>query len=153
MEVKPYLNHLIEHSRWANQSVLDSLKQLPSGDGVDILAHILITEKVYYDRITGQEPWPLEFWPKLSLEEMDNLLRKNYDYYSHFVCSHSVKQLSGMVKYKNSRGTTYQNDISEMIIHVALHGQHHRGQINRIIRQAGAEPPVIDYIWFTRLRE
>jgi uncharacterized damage-inducible protein DinB len=152
MEQKHYLKHLVEHPNWANRRILNAIGQHPAGDGVELFAHILTTENVYYRRITGQEPWPLEFWPKLSLEEMADLLQENYDNYNNFISSHSEKQLSGTVKYKNGKGTTYQNDISEMIIHVALHGQNHQGQITRLIHAAGGEPPVTDYIWYTRLR-
>lgn len=152
MELKHYLKHLVEHSNWANRRILSALGQHASGDGVELFAHILTTENVYYQRITGQEPWPLEFWPKLSMEEMADLIQENYTKYSSFISSHSENQLSDMVKYRNSKGTTYQNDISEMIVHIALHGQHHRGQIARWIRTEGGEPPVTDYIWYTRLR-
>lgn len=69
MELKYYLKHLVEHSNWANRRILRAFGQHHSGDAVQLFAHILTTENVDYRRITGLEPWPLEFWTKLSLEE------------------------------------------------------------------------------------
>ena len=41
--------------------------------------------------------------------------------------------------------------LAETIFQVASHSTHHRGQINRSLRQLGGEPPLMDYIawvWF-----
>jgi uncharacterized damage-inducible protein DinB len=38
------------------------------------------------------------------------------------------------------------------LMHVALHGAYHRGQIAQVIRQGGGEPVNTDFITFQRLR-
>jgi uncharacterized damage-inducible protein DinB len=35
---------------------------------------------------------------------------------------------------------------AEIVLHVAMHSQYHRGQINSRLRQVGGEPAVVDYI-------
>ncbi|MBN4081241.1 hypothetical protein JYT44_02630 [Caldithrix abyssi] len=37
-----------------------------------------------------------------------------------------------------------------MLMHLALHGEHHRGQIARIMRRSGDKPAVMDFITFCR---
>ena len=34
-----------------------------------------------------------------------------------------------LVTYKNSKGTEFRNSKRDILTHVALHGQYHRGQI------------------------
>lgn len=40
--------------------------------------------------------------------------------------------------------------IGGILTHLALHGQHHRGQCLTAIRRAGGTPPVIDFIHASR---
>jgi uncharacterized damage-inducible protein DinB len=37
-----------------------------------------------------------------------------------------------------------------MLVHVALHGQYHRGQVALLLRASGFEPATTDYIAWTR---
>lgn len=121
-------SHLIEHSRWANLQILDALENTPSDDSLGILAHIVTADQVYYERMTGRETWPLEFWPRLSLEQITDLIGNNHENYNRFLDTTPEEKLSNKVQYKNSKGTLYHSVISEMILHTGLHGQHHRGK-------------------------
>jgi uncharacterized damage-inducible protein DinB len=54
------------------------------------------------------------------------------------------------VHYRNSAGNEFDNTVRDILTHVALHGQYHRGQIARAMRAAGREPVYTDYIGFIR---
>lgn len=138
---------------WADIRTLESLQQTPAEDGVRLLAHVLTTEQIYYQRISGQDPWPQDFWPALSLAQCVPLITQNYEQYRRFLQDHTEAALDRKVRYRNSRGNVYHTAIREMLIHLALHGEHHRGQIARIVRAAGGEPAVTDYISYTRERD
>ena len=56
-----------------------------------------------------------------------------------------------MISYRTSQGVRQQNNLPEMVTHVSLHGQHHRGQIAQLYRSQGIDPPITDYIVFTRM--
>jgi uncharacterized damage-inducible protein DinB len=61
---------------------------------------------------------------------------------------------AGMVEKRLGRppgATTF----GETALHVALHSQYHRGQVNARLREVGGEPPLVDYIawlWLGRPR-
>lgn len=59
-------------------------------------------------------------------------------------------ELDQFLSYKNSKGTEFHHSIREILTHVALHGQYHRGQINQLLRAADLEPMNVDYITFRR---
>jgi uncharacterized damage-inducible protein DinB len=54
------------------------------------------------------------------------------------------------VHYRNSAGDEFDNAIEDILVHVAMHGSYHRGQITMLVRDAGAEPQPTDYIAFVR---
>lgn len=58
--------------------------------------------------------------------------------------------LEKAIAYKNQTGAAYSTSVRDILTHVALHGQYHRGQINAMLRAAGAEPINVDYITYVR---
>jgi len=58
--------------------------------------------------------------------------------------------LSGGVTYRNSIGDEYTNSPADILIHVALHGAYHRGQIAAAVRAGGDTPATTDYIAYVR---
>lgn len=61
-----------------------------------------------------------------------------------------MSDLDEVVTYKNSKGTEFKTSIKDVLIHVALHGQYHQGQINLQLRINDIEPINLDYITFVR---
>jgi uncharacterized damage-inducible protein DinB len=59
-------------------------------------------------------------------------------------------ELERVVHYANSAGKEFDSRVEDILTHVSLHGQNHRGQINAALRAAGAEPNAVDYIAFAR---
>ena len=58
--------------------------------------------------------------------------------------------LARPIAYRNSAGHAYENSAADIVIHTGMHGEHHRGQIARLLRAAGREPPYTDYIQYVR---
>jgi len=54
------------------------------------------------------------------------------------------------IDYRNSAGQAFRSTVEDILLHVALHGTYHRGQIALVIRGGGGEPASTDYIAFIR---
>jgi uncharacterized damage-inducible protein DinB len=54
------------------------------------------------------------------------------------------------IEYHSSDGAFHKSTLSDIIIHVANHGTHHRGQIATLLRQENIAPPASDFIFFSR---
>jgi uncharacterized damage-inducible protein DinB len=63
---------------------------------------------------------------------------------------HKHDPASTNVEYQNFAGQKFSSLLSDIITHVVNHGTYHRGQIARIIRESGVQPPSTDYIVFAR---
>jgi uncharacterized damage-inducible protein DinB len=70
--------------------------------------------------------------------------------YDAYLAALAADTLGDRVPYVNSAGAAFETPIGEILLHVALHGQYHRGKINLLLRQSSAEPAPTDYIAFTR---
>jgi uncharacterized damage-inducible protein DinB len=151
------LSDLIAHMRWADALVANSLlangllrhSGSPNADAVGVFAHIASVEHLWYARIEGVKPTHA-VWPDLSRDESLALAERHAELYAQLVTGGGENGLLRVVAYRNSAGRDFRNTVGEIVTHVTLHGTYHRGQIARIIRAYGGEPPYTDYIQFMR---
>jgi uncharacterized damage-inducible protein DinB len=143
---------LIRHLIWADARTLASLKTLamPDPEATRLFAHVVVAESIYLDRLEGRDPFPQEFWPELTLDEASSVGTEAAERLARFVAGLKSAFLKEPVRYRNSRGVYFETPIEEMVMHVVLHGERHRGQIARLVRAAGGRPAVTDFITFVR---
>src|SRR6185437_659206 len=89
-------------------------------------------------------------WPSLSLPELAAFAPTMHEGYAAYLATLTDADLEQPVAYVNSAGLTFTNTVVDILMHVALHGQYHRGKVNLLLRQAGAEPALVDFIAFQR---
>ena len=147
---------LIGHMRWADTVVADALAsavrqpdRTKVADPVSVFAHVAATEHLWYSRIRGT-PTDLAVWPELSVAESRAIAIRHADLFDEIVAG-GGDALDHVVSYRNSAGRDFRNSVRDIVIHVTMHGSYHRGQIARLIRAAGGEPPYTDYIQYQRL--
>jgi len=150
METVEHLRHLFAYNDWANRRLIVSLKSADSPRSLEVLTHLLITEKEYYERLYGKDSTGYDFWPKLSLEECGTLAREVAQAYEGLLRRFEEDGLDIRAKYRTSEGIPYENTFRELLTHVLLHSSIHRGNIMLKLREDGFEPPKIDYIIYLR---
>ena len=145
------LKKLLEHSEWADERVLDSLRAMPHPDqrALDLYAHVLGSEHNWLTRILQVAPRE-KIWPELTVERAAALAAENAASLRSFLESLPADQLQRKIPYKNSVGLAFESTIEDMLLHVVLHGCYHRGQVALVMRGAGAEPAPTDYIAWVR---
>ena len=145
------LPRLFEHLKWADERVHSSLVDAanPPPHTLDLFAHVIATEHVWLSRIRGQAP-DVAVWPKLSLAQCAELATRNVDEFLALVESVDETTLDGGITYRNSAGNEFTSTLKDILVHVALHGAYHRGQIAAAVRAGGDTPASTDYIAFVR---
>lgn len=143
------LLRLVGHMRWADALVADALERSPDPEPARLFAHIASVEHLWYSRIHGRTP-RYGVWPALSPAESRAIAAEHADLFEQLVRSTDDDALARVVDYRNSAGNDYQNTVADIIAHTAMHGEHHRGQIARVIRASGREPPYTDFIQYAR---
>lgn len=146
-----HLGRLVEHLVWADARVLAALQAADpaSPRALELYAHVLAAEHIWYTRLAGVTT-DLPVWPVLSLVDCAALAARNATDFSAFVATLDPADLDHEVPYTNSAGQRFSTGVQDILLHVALHGAYHRGQIATTLRDGGRVPATTDYIAFAR---
>jgi len=146
-----HLQKLVDHLVWADARVLEGLRTSPGSDPrtIELYAHVLGAEHVWLARIAGRQP-SVAVWPMLTLDGCSRLAAENAAALRRLLAEAKPDAMAREVRYANSAGRTYDSKVDDILLHVALHGVYHRGQVALIARMAGGIPSPTDYIAFVR---
>ena len=146
-----YFTKVFDHMEWADRRALASLRAMsnPPPTSVELLAHILAATSVWLSRIDGSKS-PVPTWPKLTLDESEQLLEENVKGFKPVLANLSSAGLQKPVTYKNSAGDQFTSTVEDMLTQVFTHASYHRGQIAAQVRAAGGTPNPTDYIAYIR---
>jgi uncharacterized damage-inducible protein DinB len=143
------LEQLYNHDRWANDQIMAELRrEAPDPETARLLAHVVATEHLWLSRIDMLKP-RVAVWPTLSLDEIAALDTENRKRLRELLRRPDDTR-DQIVHYRNSAGHEFDNTVRDILIHIAVHGNYHRGQLARAMRTAGREPVYTDYIGFVR---
>ena len=143
---------MYEHLNWANQCILETLQSIEDENQEvnRLFSHILFAEKVWITRLRGLDSSRLPIWLEVDMEVCAELVMQNEESLTTFLTNLANSDLDKLIFYTNSKGTEFKNSVRDILTHIAMHGQYHRGQINSRLRADGIEPVNIDFITFLR---
>jgi uncharacterized damage-inducible protein DinB len=144
------LTTLMAYNAWANRRVLESLNNgPPESKALQLMAHILVTEKIWLGRLAGRDTMGTDKSPRLAVADCESLSKENQralgEMLDQFASSMDTK-----ITYRNLSGKEFTTSVADILTHVMFHGAYHRGQIALAQRTAGNEPVGTDYILFER---
>jgi uncharacterized damage-inducible protein DinB len=144
------LPRLFSYDAWANREIIRSLRATPDfpPKALKLLSHILSAEILWYERIEGQEQ-SLAVWPDLSLPECDALAQRMGELWPRYL-EQGEDALAKEVRYKNSKGESWNSRAEDILLHLITHSAYHRGQIAMAMRAAGHQPAYTDFIHAAR---
>jgi uncharacterized damage-inducible protein DinB len=136
---------------WADARALKALRKSEGASELahSELAHVLGVEHVWLARLEGRSA-TVAVWPELSVDECEALARETQAGLRAFVERQDENMLDRTVHYRNSAGAEFDSKVSDILLHVALHGSYHRGKVAAALRASSAEPAATDYIGFVR---
>lgn len=160
MEIKEYLKKAYDYTYWANRrylAVADGLtdKQLHTkqghswGDVYSLLLHMLSSETVWLRRWQGDSPKghldPNDY-PTLNAvkEKWAQVEREMHT----FIDRQTEQSLKDELAYSNFSGQRFHVPLWQMLMHVANHETHHRGELAAMfamMKVAHPEEEVIQY--------
>jgi uncharacterized damage-inducible protein DinB len=153
--VPDVIARMYEHMEWADQRLLTLLNTSPlarTQPAMRLFSHLLAAERVWMLRLRGEDSSVQTIWPDLTLEELNARAASNRSDYAHHLEALDEGDLTSEVAYTNQHGNSYRTEVGDILIHVAMHGSYHRGQIAAAVRAAGGDPVNTDYITYVRER-
>jgi len=145
------LARLYGHLVWADTSAIDALRaaKSPPAKAIEIMGHVVGAEEVWLSRLQ-QRPAGAPVWPALSVEGCAELAATNRKALAAYLAGLGDADLDRVVGYVNSAGRSFESKVGDILLHLAMHGSYHRGQVMLLLRDSGNEPAPTDYIAYVR---
>jgi uncharacterized damage-inducible protein DinB len=150
-----HIQRLFRHMSWADDRLFTLMKDVDldadaGRETARLLAHLAAAERVWLLRATGGDASSVPIWPDWPLSETAGVARETRAGYEGLLDSVTEGDLSRVVEYRNSKGQAFHTELGDILLHVAVHGGYHRGQIAAAVRRGGGEPVNTDYITYVR---
>ncbi len=160
-----YFQSLARYNRWANARLYDAVAALPTeehakprpgayfGSLLGTLNHILIGDRLWLQRFEGEGPVPksLDEWAFETLDSLREAREAEDARLLAFTEGLTEEVLAGSLSY---RTMVSPDDVTTPFAltlgHVFNHQTHHRGQAHALVKEAGAEPPPLDLVFYLR---
>ena len=141
---------LWDHAFWADDLLWRALTlgTAPPTAAWREYAHILGAEELWLSRLEERDS-RTSIWPELSTSAASELRRSTRAGYEALL-RQSRDSLDHSITYRNSDAKEFTNRVGDILVHVALHAQYHRGKVNLLLRQEGRAPSPVDFIAFVR---
>jgi uncharacterized damage-inducible protein DinB len=145
------LSRMLDHLRWADEVTFAALRAAKSAPEVVLerFMHVIAAEHVWLARLR-HEPPRVGVWPKFTFDGCASLMAANHREFAALLAAGDGDPFARTLDYTSTQGAPFANSVGDILLHVALHGAWHRGQIAALMRQAGLEPAPSDYILFAR---
>jgi uncharacterized damage-inducible protein DinB len=152
MTATDQLRTLFAHAEWADRRILDALRTLGDAAPVEAIreqTHLVGADEVWLSRVEGRAS-SVPVWPAPSLATIESLTDSVHAGWRRVLDTLRDDRLGERVAYTNSAGQSFETPLGDILLHVAMHAQYHRGKVNLLLRQAGHEPAPADVITYVR---
>lgn len=156
---------LLNYNRWANNRVLNHLKELPDevydreiksvfSSVEEVIGHMYLVDGMWLSVISGD---PLEETMKVieqlreesigkELDEMREQFTWIADKYDIFI--NGLPDPDEVITIEHPQFGKMDSPISALVQHVVNHGTYHRGNITAMLRQQGEEGVPTDFVFY-----
>lgn len=150
------------YNLWANEALCKTVRNLtqeqwaqsiggPFGSFEKLLTHLWDVEELWWQRLKLVEH-PVA--PSLSFSGDVSALcvhwLKASEQWKTWVASTTDATLQHTIEYRNSKREAFKQPVQQILLHLFNHQSFHRGQVSHALRTLGVQPPVLDYIHWSR---
>lgn len=142
---------LFAYDRWANREVLHALQAAvnPPQRSARLMAHVIAAQILWHARMFDS-PNSVPVWPEWTLAETVARADEMAAEWERMLATVTREFLAREFSYKNSKGEPWTSRFEETLMHVAMHGTYHRGQVAADMRAGGLQPAYTDFIHAVR---
>ena len=162
--MKPLFEMLAGYNAWANRRLYAAASELPDaeyradhgaffGSMHGTLNHILVGDRVWMRRFTGEGPMPASLDEILynDLSSLRSAREAEDARIAAYVASLAPSDLAGIIRYRTiSNPADIEQVLSLALLHLFNHQTHHRGQAHCLLTRITGEAPSLDLILYQR---
>ena len=154
---------LADYNHWANRRLYDAALKMPDeqyrrptgvffGSLHGTLNHLLLTDRVWLKRLTGEGEHPARLNAILH-EDLNDLVRARMAEDARLIKvigGYSAADLGKSVSYQTMSGASQQQQLGDILLHLFNHQTHHRGQAHCLLTGLAGEAPSLDLLIYQR---
>lgn len=161
--MKAHFQTFAAYNRWANDRLYAAAAELSEAEFVEdrgaffgsmsgTLNHILVADRIWLRRITGEGPQPKALneilHPDLpglcaARQTEDERLVRTID-------AMDEERIAGTLAYRTTTGEPFEQPLALVLAHLFNHQTHHRGQAHTLLSLHGRNPPPLDLLYYLR---
>jgi uncharacterized damage-inducible protein DinB len=142
------LDRIFSYKAKANNEMLTAMRQFDDASpakqiAIRVINHTYAVDRIFAANMTGAEhgyssPNPGQ---APSLEELSAAIKTSDQWYMDYVSHLNETQLAERIDFRFTDGLPGRMSREEMLMHVTVHGEYHRGQISSLMMQNSIAPP------------
>jgi uncharacterized damage-inducible protein DinB len=155
---------LADYNHWANRRLYGAALAMPDeayrrpigvffGSLHGTLNHLLLTDRIWLRRLTGEGEHPNRL-DAILFDNLNDLLHARMAEDARLkrvVDGYRAPDLDTVIAYQTSSGKPQQQKLQDILLHLFNHQTHHRGQAHACCSiVTGLEPPSLDLLQFQR---
>jgi len=142
------LERLFKYKAHSNDEILAAMQLFDDASpakeiAIRVLSHTYVVDRIFSANLTGTEHGYTS--PNTSqapsLEELSAAIKASDQWYINYVSLLDEAQLAEKIDFSFTDGEPGRMSREEMLMHVAIHGAGHRGQIGLMMMQNSITPP------------
>ncbi len=150
MKVAEHLRRLFDHAAISDADIERALFAAGAPDQPwREYTHILGADETWLARLEGRAP-TLAVFPTLDASHATTHRERIHASFRALLAMRTDAQLERVVHYTNTKGEPFDTAEEDILLHVAMHAQYHRGKVNALLRRDAHEPAPVDYIGYVR---
>jgi uncharacterized damage-inducible protein DinB len=148
-----------EYERDMHRKTLDSLLTVPAENqprpefrkALSLMGHIAAARQIWLSRIEPRHPKPAMLFPEaVSLQVVAADWTFTESDWAEYFAACDDNELGREVEYRSTDGGKFRSRVEDILAQLFTHSAYHRGQIATLVRQAGGQPAMTDFIFWSR---
>jgi uncharacterized damage-inducible protein DinB len=144
----PLLRDLMAHAEWANAVFFGQWAKSPARDHQELrrrVKHVYDVQTAFHAMLCGKGPaWPADTVP--AFDELKAEAQAGHTAMRLFVTGLEDADLARTINLPWFKNPSCDVSVADGIVQVAMHSQHHRGQLMTRLKDFGGEPANVDYV-------
>jgi uncharacterized damage-inducible protein DinB len=142
------LERVFSYKAKANSEILAAMRNFDDASpakeiAIRVLNHTYAVDRIFAANLTGTEHGHTSPNPSHapSLEELSAAIETSDQWYINYVSLLAEAQLNECIDFTFTDSLPGRMSREEMLMHVTVHGEYHRGQISLLLMQNSIAPP------------
>lgn len=142
------LERLFRYKAQSNEETVAAMRQLDDTSparaiAITVLSHTYAVDRIFAANLTGAEHGYTSANPSHlpSLGELSEAIKTSDRWYIDYVSRLDKAQLDETIDFTFTDGKPGRMSREEMLMHLTIHGEYHRGQVGLILTQNSIMPP------------